>query len=220
MLQFFSHLFGGPDAVAGAQSTTTPTSDQLYNRAQNRKDLDHKVVAIETHLDENFPYWRLQSAPYNLIDWNLTPEKRMTSPIYLGSALALTDDHFLRNVGAVLTIIDPGRCPKEAVHQLLRQASDSPKSHLYLPLDDDPREDISKYFDQAAQFIEYHQQRGVPVLVHCMAGMSRSATLLANYLMKKYNISAMTALDLMKKRRPIVRPNSGFIRQLVLQEKK
>lgn len=200
MLQFFSNLF---------DSVTVGASGQ-----RRRKEVDREVDDIESHLDENFPFWRLQSAPYNLIDWDVTASGAMSGPIYLGSALALMDDHFLRQVGAVLTIIDPGRCPKEAVQKYLGPS----KSLMYLPLDDDPREDISKYFDRSAEFLKHHQQRGVPILVHCMAGMSRSSTLLANYLMKKYNISAMSVLDVMKKRRPIVRPNSGFIHQLVLQQ--
>jgi len=214
MLGFFSHIF---DSKLSQQTVSGG------GNAQQNKLIQHRVEEIESHLDDfsKFPMARLQSAPYNLIDWNVGPGRKVTSPIYLGSALALTDQNLLSNVGAVLTIIDPGRAPKGIVQQALLR-SDGPyprKSHLYLPLDDHPGEDISKYFDRASEFLRYYQDRGVPILVHCMAGMSRSATLLANYLMRKYKINAFTALDLIKKRRPIVRPNSGFIRQLVAHDK-
>jgi len=215
MMQFLERLFG---PVTAASVTPEPNTPEPNSR---QTEIDFKVDNILEHLDNNFPSALLEFSPYNLIDWNRSEKGRTTSPIYLGSALALRDRPFLRHVGAVLTIIDPGRCPKSAVENALRNVTDDiPKSHLYLSLDDDPRENISKYFDESAKFLAYHQNRGVPIFVHCMAGMSRSSTILANYLMKKYNINALTALDLMKKRRPIVRPNAGFVRQLVEQEKK
>jgi dual specificity phosphatase 12 len=195
MLNFLSRLFE-PSISSGGN-------------AQQKRLIEHRVNEIEAHLDDfyKFPNARLQSNLYNLID--------ESGPIYLGSMMALTNDaSLLPRIEAVLTIIDPERAPKEFVKQWTPDGI----THLYLPLDDHPDENISKYFDQATEFLRYHQERGIPVLVHCMAGMSRSATLLAHYLMKKYNMNALTALDFIKKRRPIVRPNTGFIRQLVEQE--
>jgi predicted protein tyrosine phosphatase len=52
------------------------------------------------------------------------------------------------------------------------------------------------------------------VLVHCMAGISRSATIVIAYLMSEKRLSFQDAYDHVKKRRRIVRPNDGFIRQL------
>ena len=56
--------------------------------------------------------------------------------------------------------------------------------YLYLPADDHESFDISKYFDEAAEFIEGKGKK-TNVLVHCMAGISRSVTLVLAYLMKK-----------------------------------
>jgi protein-tyrosine phosphatase len=44
--------------------------------------------------------------------------------------------------------------------------------------------DISKHFEEAYQFIDEQVQLGKNVLVHCHAGVSRSAALLAAYLIK------------------------------------
>lgn len=47
-----------------------------------------------------------------------------------------------------------------------------------------------------------------------IAGMSRSATIVIAYLMKTRGMSFQDALALVKARRPIVRPNEKFVKQL------
>ena len=52
------------------------------------------------------------------------------------------------------------------------------------------------------------------VLVHCMAGISRSASLLVYFFMKKYGWSYNDAYNFIKRRRSIIQPNSGFEQKL------
>ncbi|KAI1845338.1 hypothetical protein JX266_008433 [Neoarthrinium moseri] len=52
------------------------------------------------------------------------------------------------------------------------------------------------------------------VLVHCVGGVSRSPAVLAAYLVRKEGLSLREALRLLVSRRPCVRPNDGFLRQL------
>ncbi|GAM22524.1 hypothetical protein SAMD00019534_056990, partial [Acytostelium subglobosum LB1] len=73
--------------------------------------------------------------------------------------------------------------------------------------------DIKKYFEQTFEFIEEGRRDGA-VLVHCFAGMSRSASICIAYLMKKLKIDYSDAHGLMVDARPIVYPNPGFVRQL------
>lgn len=179
--------------------------------------VSEKVKAIEAHLqalDQELA--REPREIYNLVDWDADdPRLGIRGPVYLGSALALTDHTFIKNhIGAVVTIIDD-RCPKK----MIRQELGPNIKLLYLPLDDAVGEDISQYFQRVSDFIRDHQKRNIPVLVHCMAGMSRSSTLVAYFLMQKYGWSALKALDWLKRQRPIVRPNRGFIRKLVEAEK-
>jgi len=51
-------------------------------------------------------------------------------------------------------------------------------------------------------------------LVHCHMGMSRSASMVLYYLMKTYRYDYDRALKLLKKCRPIVRPNDSYSDQL------
>ena len=52
------------------------------------------------------------------------------------------------------------------------------------------------------------------VLVHCMAGVSRSASVVIYYLMRRYNMSFQDARDYLTSRRGIVQPNAAFEVQL------
>ena len=56
-------------------------------------------------------------------------------------------------------------------------------------------------------------------MIHCVLGVSRSASLLIAYLMKYKNMSLKTAYDFVSSKRPCVRPNPGFWRQLTDYEK-
>lgn len=57
-------------------------------------------------------------------------------------------------------------------------------------------------------------------LVHCFAGVSRSATTVIIYLMKTRNITYHEAHAFVKKRRRIIYPNAGFVRQMKAYESK
>lgn len=85
--------------------------------------------------------------------------------------------------------------------------------YMKLPLLDVPETDIFAHFDAAADFIA----RSTPessVLVHCNAGVSRSATLVAAYLIREAGHTPQSALELIRRSRPQARPNDGFMDQL------
>lgn len=73
---------------------------------------------------------------------------------------------------------------------------------------------ISIHFGETADFIDQAIVGGGRVLVHCFMGMSRSATIALAYLMIKKNMTAEEALKTVRRNRG-VRPNEGFLRQLI-----
>ncbi|KAJ7468029.1 hypothetical protein FB451DRAFT_1369092 [Mycena latifolia] len=81
-------------------------------------------------------------------------------------------------------------------------------------LDDTAEADILVHFMPAITFIQAELDKGRGVLVHCQAGMSRSVTIVAAYLMYTQNIDPAAALDIIRKARPNVEPNPGFLLQL------
>ena len=56
-------------------------------------------------------------------------------------------------------------------------------------------------------------------MVHCYAGVSRSATIIIAYLMQEKRLTFVEALKYVRRRRPIVCPNFGFQKQLLDFEK-
>ncbi|ORZ15769.1 protein-tyrosine phosphatase-like protein [Absidia repens] len=85
-------------------------------------------------------------------------------------------------------------------------------------IEDLPKENIIQYFDDTFDFIDEARSNGKAVLVHCQAGMSRSVTIVAAYMMRKANIGYEQALTMIKSRRPWAAPNDGFMAQLELYE--
>ena len=56
------------------------------------------------------------------------------------------------------------------------------------------------------------------VLIHCIAGVSRSVTLLLMHLVAVHRVSLKQAHDFVHFRRPYIVPNEGFRLQLALFE--
>lgn len=89
-----------------------------------------------------------------------------------------------------------------------------PEDFEYLKIDipDEPNQNIARYFPTTDMFIYKAISNGGIVLIHCYAGISRSASVLIAYLSNFYPIEEV--FDYVRKRRPIIDPNDGFRRQL------
>lgn len=87
--------------------------------------------------------------------------------------------------------------------------------HKTVIVDDIEGATIDHSFDEAVQFIEDAQSKGVGCLVHCFAGMSRSATTVIAYLMKRKGMRLDEAYCTTRKGRPAIYPNAGFFKQLL-----
>eukprot|EP01132_Coremiostelium_polycephalum_P010970 gene10970-13440_t len=128
---------------------------------------------------------------------------RIFPSFYIGSIQAVNrtvlDDHQITHVLSIMN----GYQPKW------------PKMYKTMVIDvlDAPTVNLSQYFEKTFKFIEEGREEGA-VLVHCFAGMSRSASICIAYMMKKLNISYEDAHGLLLERRPIIYPNSGFVYQL------
>lgn len=92
--------------------------------------------------------------------------------------------------------------------------------YVKVRVDDSPTAHIYPHFDPVADKINGVKQRGYKTLVHCVAGVSRSATLCIAYLVKYENMALRDAYYCVKQARPIIRPNQGFWVQLIEYERK
>ncbi|EIN09578.1 phosphotyrosine protein, partial [Punctularia strigosozonata HHB-11173 SS5] len=126
--------------------------------------------------------------------------------LYLSDFLTALDDSELARLGITHVV------------SVLRTAPTFP-AHirtLHVEIDDIATEDILAHLAVTTAFIKDALAEGpnTKVLVHCLMGMSRSATVVCAYLIATTEMVADEAVAFVKERRSIVQPNPGFMRQL------
>lgn len=92
------------------------------------------------------------------------------------------------------------------------------KMHRIL-IDDTDRTNIIEHFPAACDFIAQARLHSKGVLVHCQAGVSRSSTLVAAYLMREMGLTTEQALQKIRKTRKQAEPTEFFMLQLELWER-
>lgn len=83
---------------------------------------------------------------------------------------------------------------------------------------DEVSEDMSSFFGPVNDFINEAERENGRVLIHCQAGISRSACLTINYVRIKNQWTLKESLEYVIQQRPEVHPNRSFMEQLIQQE--
>ncbi|KFO31645.1 Dual specificity protein phosphatase 9, partial [Fukomys damarensis] len=84
-----------------------------------------------------------------------------------------------------------------------------------IPISDHWSQNLSQFFPEAITFIDEALSQNCGVLVHCLAGVSRSVTVTVAYLMQKLHLSLNDAYDLVKRKKSNISPNFNFMGQLL-----
>lgn len=129
--------------------------------------------------------------------------------LWLGNLLGALDAKTLRekNIRSVVTAMRG------------KLAIDETFVNHRVEIDDSPDEDVLSHLVPAITFIEKELDRNRGVLVHCLAGVSRSSTIVAAYLMYAQGLDVQSALQFIRLSRPIADPNEGFVSQLEIFRK-
>ena len=122
--------------------------------------------------------------------------------IYLGDMDAAADEEYLKSYN-ISTVVN---CAEELVSNY------TDLKFMELKLFDYTLDQIFPRFEVAYKYIKKHSENNI--LIHCAAGMSRSASLVIFYIMKEKKWDYDTCLNYTRERRPIVSPNEGFEEQL------
>ncbi|CAK1552622.1 unnamed protein product [Leptosia nina] len=77
-----------------------------------------------------------------------------------------------------------------------------------------PDSNVVPVLKESLPFLKEAIKRKENVLVHCNAGVSRTSLVAIGYLMQYEGMSYEEAHALVKSKRPAIRPNDGFIKQL------
>ncbi|KAM8929925.1 dual specificity protein phosphatase 7-like [Pelodytes ibericus] len=84
-----------------------------------------------------------------------------------------------------------------------------------IPISDHWSQNLSQFFPEAISFIEEARSNKSGILVHCLAGISRSVTVTVAYLMQKLNLPLNDAYDFVKRKKSNISPNFNFMGQLL-----
>lgn len=86
---------------------------------------------------------------------------------------------------------------------------------LFFKILDDPDEELDAIISPCLDFINSNLAiANCTVIVHCMSGISRSASIIVAYIASKYECSIEEAVVTVRQKRPFICPNDGFLAQL------
>ena len=109
--------------------------------------------------------------------------------LYLGSVCALEDMVRNNDISSIKLIISAyNNNPPKILTDYYNIKS------LYYNVRDENWQNIQQYFDEAVKFMHGYLQRGQSVFVHCLVGISRSASFVIAYFIKYYNMGVKDAL--------------------------
>lgn len=91
--------------------------------------------------------------------------------------------------------------------------------HLHIGIKDELDAPIQDHFESANAFLSRAKDEGANVLVHCSAGVSRSASIVLAYLINM-GFTYVDGMTFLKEKRPCVNPNIGFCEALMMYETK
>lgn len=186
-----------------------------FSRASDPMQFYH-VQASYPAILQTLSFFTRSHPLYDVLAWEVPWPSHICTGLFLGGA-ATVNKHALRELGithlvcALEVPLDPsGWNANGEIAVLHCQVADVDTAHI----------DI--YFEEVVKFIRNalsspaSQQR---VLVHCAAGVSRSATLTAAYLLSEGFIdnpapTTDETLIFLQSRRSCVRPNAGFVCRL------
>lgn len=125
--------------------------------------------------------------------------------IYIGNYGDATNKGFLKSLGITHIV----NCASE-----IENAFPQAFAYYNLYMNDNQEEFVSHLFNPVLLWIQEAVKKG-RVLIHCAAGISRSATIIVAYLADKYNLPIPEALGFLRHKYRMANPNQNYFRQLL-----
>ncbi|XP_013889836.1 dual specificity protein phosphatase 8, partial [Austrofundulus limnaeus] len=124
---------------------------------------------------------------------------RILPHLYLGSQKDVLNKDLMAQNGITYVLNASNTCPKPDFIS---------ESHfMRIPVNDNYCEKLLPWLDKTNEFIDKAKVSNCRVIVHCLAGISRSATIAIAYIMKTMGLSSDDAYRFVKDRRPSISPN-------------
>ena len=178
-----------------------------------------KEVKLKDSIKKDFVWWALEyDAKFSneTFDANLIIDR-----IWLGSMRSAMNQQGLQENSIKYILTVAADLVERVSEQVLLENGNACQEHAILEICDNFYDNILEHLEPALNFIDdcLLAPDGGHILVHCAAGVSRSATVVIAYLMTRKHLTYSAALELVKSNRPVVNPNIGFALQLAELEK-
>lgn len=135
---------------------------------------------------------------------------KKSGKLFIGNLSDLMSDDMMRNIDVIISVCD--------VNPKFRKYD---RPHYVYPVHDSPDiesvQTMRDILSKCRPIIYFNCKQGKNVFIHCYAGISRSSTVLLDYLLTYYIFDTSKclsntecALKFVRQFRPIVNPNKGF----------
>jgi hypothetical protein len=162
------------------------------------------IILLEVLVNVGLGAWLGLACLEGTLDERATNYSRVEDWLYVGGDVARPP----RGTKAVLNL-----CEKEDAYRA------DVAVYLWEAIPDAaPGPDID-WLRRAVDFLDAQRQAGRQTYVHCRNGVSRSALVVVAYEMSKNHWGRDQALNYVKERRPIIRPNAAFMGRLAEWER-
>ena len=150
---------------------------------------------------------------------NISYATEIIPGLFIGNRKASMNNRFFKQNNITVVI----NCTKD--QEFLRADDNIKRSQIRLSVNDDLSSEeihkLYKYLMSITEIIYKNLMNFKGVLVHCYAGIQRSATVVAAYLMRYGNMDQKKAINLIKSKRPICfTPFVNFTKSLELFQEK
>lgn len=150
-------------------------------------------------------YGRIQSSLKHYDIFSEFEATEIIPNLYLGNIDSCYDKKELekRNIKKIISVIAGFQPPY-------------PKEFEYVVINamDSLNTKLDECFEDACDEITKSIDNEDAILVHCVAGRSRSCSIILAYLMREYGMKIEEGLKMIKMKRSIVEPNVEFLKQL------
>lgn len=205
-------------SISGSDADFREHAELLEPPAEEPRELELQLPAAQKESGEAVP-------PLPVVPVAKRPEavgnaEKLYKPISLTNCNQIIPNLYL---GGVQAVADPESVVEQGIRavccccrELEFPSDDWYKDLEYCRVDveDMSSEPIELYFNEATEFIHSWVSREQPVLVHCRAGVSRSATVVIAYLIAYQGYNLHDAFFLVRTHRSIITPNLGFMEKL------
>ena len=183
-------------------------SPQIAPRGRTRDDLIDSIIHTRTNEHRVMP-GQIACSSWDERKANKVDCDKVYPGIIISNGETIQDIDYLKGAGVTHVLntaerhvpVNPSKYP---LHNI---------NYYGFHVDDHPSSNIARYFTRTSEYMDDAISRGGTVCVNCAMGWSRSATVVAAYLVNKKGMSSTQALETIRRNRPI-RPNPGFLKQL------